>query len=102
MTHAEDPEQLHLRHVRLQVLVVRRHRRVGQIVVRRDATQTRALEQTRLHVVLDQRVLRQRARRAVDQVHAVLQQRRVRAQHALVTPVQHGVLQHADVQVGVA
>jgi hypothetical protein len=90
-------EQLEHAHARAQVLVVRRHRVVGHIVVAGDAPELRRLEAPRRALVLEQAALLEHHRRRVHNVRALLHERRVvrgvvggdrverrRAQHAHV------------------
>ena len=93
----EDAEQLQLRHGRTQVLVVRRHRAVGHVVMRGDTAELRALEAASGTFVFDEVTLLKECSRRMDDISTLLHQGRVVLQIVDTNAVQYRVLEHADV-----
>ena len=97
----EEAEELDVREVRLEVLVVRRHRLRRDVVVRGDAAERRRAERARAPVVGDEAVPVQPQRRRVREVEAPLEEARVVGVAAGGGAVALGRAQRADVEVRV-
>ena len=93
----EDTEQLELRHRRPEVLVVRRHRAIRHIVVRRDTAQLCALEAASGTLVLDEVALLEKRGSGVHDVCPLLDKRRITLKIVDANAVQDWVLEHTNV-----